>query len=61
VTIAGADRTIDFPKGESIWTGSSYKFNEGSIAAFVSRTGFRQARQWIEGEARFALTLFEAV
>lgn len=61
VTIPGAECVVEFAEGEGIWTENSYKFDERGIAALVNPSGFRQARQWVERDARFALTLFEAV
>jgi dimethylhistidine N-methyltransferase len=52
---------IRFEAGETIWTESSYKYTEDSIADLGLRTGFTVATQWIDPEAGFALTLFEAI
>jgi dimethylhistidine N-methyltransferase len=54
-------RRIRFEAGEPIWTESSYKYTERSIADLGSRTGFSVNTQWIDSEAGFALTLFEAI
>jgi L-histidine N-alpha-methyltransferase len=61
VRLAGAVVKIRFEAGETIWTESSYKYTEDSIADLGSRTGFTVATQWIDPEAGFALTLFEAI
>ena len=53
--------TVRFEAGESIWTESSYKYTEHAIVDLGSRTGFALTTQWIDRDAAFALTLFEAV
>ena len=60
VRLAGGVR-IRFEAGETIWTESSYKYSEDSIADLGLRTGFTVSTQWIDPEAGFALTLFEAI
>jgi dimethylhistidine N-methyltransferase len=60
VRLAGGVR-IRFEAGETIWTESSYKYTEDSIADLGLRTGFAVSTQWIDPEAGFALTLFEAI
>ena len=49
-----------FEAGEWIWTESSYKYQADEVVAFVSAAGFRCHEQWIEPDARFALSLFVA-
>ena len=62
VRLAGAAVKIRFEAGETIWTESPYKIiTEDSIADLGSRTGFTVTTQWIDPEAGFALTLFEAI
>jgi len=61
VRLGGGAVMIRFEAGETIWTESSYKYTEDSIADLGLRTGFTVSTQWIEPEARFALTLFEAM
>ena len=61
VSIPGARVEIDFAAGEAIWTESSYKYTERSIAALGTAARLDVAEQWVDDEARFALTLFEAV
>jgi L-histidine N-alpha-methyltransferase len=51
---------MTFGEGESIWTESSYKYRPDELVANLEQTGFRLLRQWIDGEAGFALTLAEA-
>jgi dimethylhistidine N-methyltransferase len=60
VRLAGTVK-IGFEAGETIWTESSYKYTEDAIADLGLRTGFAVTTQWIDPEAGFALTLFEAI
>ena len=61
VSIPGADRQVRFVEGESIWTESSYKYEPDGIAALGATAGFPRCEQWVDGEARFAVTSFDAV
>jgi len=58
VAVPGAGLVVPFDAGESIWTESSYKYKPDSVAALGARAGLSLARQWIDDDARFALTLF---
>jgi dimethylhistidine N-methyltransferase len=60
VTILRADTTVRFEPGEFIWTESSYKYSPEQVIAMGAAAGFRALEQWIESDARFALTLFLA-
>ena len=60
VRIPGAGLTVEFRDGESIWTESSYKYTPDGVAGLVGEAGFSLSRQWMEPEARFALSLFRA-
>ncbi len=60
VHIPRADCTVSFAAGEWIWTESSYKYQADEVVATVEAAGFRCHEQWIEPDARFALTLFTA-
>jgi dimethylhistidine N-methyltransferase len=51
---------VAFGGGESIWTESSYKYDAREIVELVSAQGFSSHSQWMDPEARFALTLFVA-
>jgi dimethylhistidine N-methyltransferase len=51
---------VTFEAGESIWTESSYKYEPDEIVELVSEAGFRSHSQWMDPDARFALTLFVA-
>jgi L-histidine Nalpha-methyltransferase len=58
VSIPRAGVEVRFADGESIWTESSYKYEPAEIIELVSETGFRLHAQWMDPDARFALTLF---
>jgi dimethylhistidine N-methyltransferase len=58
VSIPRAGVDVEFDDGESIWTESSYKYEPAEIMELVSEAGFRSHAQWVEPDARFALTLF---
>jgi L-histidine Nalpha-methyltransferase len=60
VEIPAAEMTVSFDSGEFIWTESSYKYEPEQVLASGVTAGFRMSRQWIDSDARFALTLFEA-
>jgi dimethylhistidine N-methyltransferase len=55
------DSTVTFAEGERIWTESSYKYEPIEIVAMGADAGLAVTEQWIDEEARFALTLFAAV
>ena len=58
VRVSAADLELTFEQGESIWTESSYKWNADAILAEGRSAGFREAGQWIDEDAGFALTRF---
>ncbi len=60
VRIAAAGITVPFGPGDHIWTESSYKYESHQIQRMGRETGFATEQQWIDREARFALTLFAA-
>lgn len=60
VRIDGAERAVSFDAGERIWTESSYKYEIADLAELGVRAGFEIAEQWVDADARFALTLFTA-
>ena len=60
-TIAESGVTVTFARGERIWTESSYKYEPSHIDEMGLAVGFATAEQWIDDEARFALTLFTAI
>jgi uncharacterized SAM-dependent methyltransferase len=60
VHLRGAGLTVALEEGETIWTESSYKYEPAGIPRLVEPTGFVLRQQWIDEDARFALSLFEA-
>jgi dimethylhistidine N-methyltransferase len=60
VSLPGADYRVRFTAGESIWTESSYKYESDGVAALGVAAGFALRDQWVDGEARFAVTVFDA-
>jgi L-histidine N-alpha-methyltransferase len=60
VSIPRAGCAVSFGEGEFIWTESSYKYAPEQVLAMGSAAGFRPLEQWVESDARFALTLFLA-
>lgn len=60
VRIAAIDLEITFERDEWIWTESSYKWDAARVLADGRAAGFRSGEQWIDCDARFALTRFTA-
>jgi L-histidine N-alpha-methyltransferase len=60
VVIPRADCSVRFAAGEAIWTESSYKYTPEEVNALGAGAGFRSRQQWLDPDARFALTLFAA-
>jgi L-histidine Nalpha-methyltransferase len=60
VRIPRANCEVAFARGEPIWTESSYKYEADEVVRMGALAGFRLHEQWIEPDARFALTLFVA-
>jgi L-histidine N-alpha-methyltransferase len=58
--VAAAETNVSFEVGEPIWTESSYKYEPEQILGMGTRAGFATRNQWIDHDARFALTLFVA-
>jgi dimethylhistidine N-methyltransferase len=58
VRIAAADLVVPFDRDEWIWTESSYKYSEPLIKRMGTGAGFSSIDQWVDRQARFALTLF---
>jgi dimethylhistidine N-methyltransferase len=61
VHIRASELTVHFKRGEWIWTESSYKYTSDQIVDMGAGAGFVTRDQWIDDEARFALTLFTAI
>jgi L-histidine N-alpha-methyltransferase len=57
VDIPGADLSIEFQAGESIWTESSYKYEPEPFNASLRTVGFDPAASWQDEDAGFLLTL----
>ena len=55
---AACDLTIG--EGETIWTESSYKFDDAALTRLLDDSGFTPQAQWVDADARFALTLARA-
>jgi dimethylhistidine N-methyltransferase len=58
VRIAAADFDVTFEPDEWIWTESSHKYEPSRVIEEGLAVGFTRAQQWIDGDARFALTRF---
>ncbi len=54
---AGVDVVLN--PDERIWTESSYKYEPIEITRLLARGGFSTRAQWVDHDARFALTLAE--
>ena len=61
VTIQGPAVSIPFRRLEPIWTESSYKYQPDQIAEMGVEAGFATTEQWIDDEAKFALSLLSAI
>lgn len=61
VRVAAAGVTVSFFAGETIWTESSYKYETAQIGGMAGMTGFAVRELWVDEDARFALTLLDAV
>ena len=61
VTIKAAHVSVAFEPGERIWTESSYKYEPEQIESMAVNTGFAMRDQWIDTDARFALSLLTAI
>jgi dimethylhistidine N-methyltransferase len=60
VTIPGAGISVDFRKGETIWTESCHKFSTEELLDMARRAHFRCAAQWLDHEWPFAENLWVA-
>ena len=59
VSIPGAGLELDLREGEAIWTESSYKYEPGQVMAEGLAAGFSGGEQWMDQDAKFALTRFD--
>jgi dimethylhistidine N-methyltransferase len=57
VHIPAANLVVAFRDGEMIWTESSYKYSPDQIVDMGANAGFATRDQWIDLDARFALTM----
>ncbi len=57
VRIPAASVDIVMREDESIWTESSYKYQNDQVVSMLENAGFTDCTQWIHDEAQFALTL----
>jgi L-histidine N-alpha-methyltransferase len=58
IEIPGARCRVTIERGESIWTESSYKFEPQGLERLGALAGLTMRKQWVDGRAGFALTLF---
>jgi dimethylhistidine N-methyltransferase len=58
VTVGGA--RIPFEAGETIWTESSYKYDDETLEQLVASAGFAITRLWTDEAARFHVALLDA-
>jgi dimethylhistidine N-methyltransferase len=58
VHIAAGHVGVEFEAGEWIWTESSHKYEPAQVLAEGLAAGFSRGEQWIDQDARFALTRF---
>ena len=61
VSIPTAESVVSFKRGEWIWTESSYKYTPDQIVDMGADVNFATSEQWIDADAKFALTLFAAM
>ncbi|HXF27135.1 MAG TPA: L-histidine N(alpha)-methyltransferase [Bryobacteraceae bacterium] len=60
VTIPGADLSVTFHAGETIWTESSHKFTLSDLDRVARQTGFAPEAVWTDREWPFAESLWIA-
>jgi len=59
VRVAG--NTFDFVRGETIWTESSYKYDEEQLSTVATAAGFRVDRLWTDANGLFWVAALTAV
>jgi len=59
VKVAG--EYIDFEKGETIWTESSYKYDRARLEELIETAGFRLRKLWTNSKRQFWVAYLEAV
>jgi L-histidine N-alpha-methyltransferase len=60
VAIPKASISVQFEKGETIWTESSHKYSQEELASSASNSGFRRQAQWLDHTWGFAENLWIA-
>jgi L-histidine N-alpha-methyltransferase len=60
INIPGADATIEFAEGETIWTESSHKYALDEIPSIAANAGFRCDAQWVDTQWPFSENLLIA-
>jgi len=58
VAIPGARIDVELGEGEAIWTESSHKYEPEQVLEEGMAAGFSGGEQWIDRDAKFALTRF---
>ena len=61
IHVEAAQIAFRMEEGERIWTESSYKYHPDELVRLLEPAAFRLAKQWVDPDDRFALTLVEAV
>ena len=61
VRVRACGMVVNFRRGEHIWTESSYKYTADQIVDMGADASFAATEQWIDDDAKFALTLFSAM
>ncbi len=59
--IPGSGCEVAFAAGESIWTESSHEYERAGLVAWGTDLGLARHDQWVDEEAGFAVTAFDAV
>ena len=57
VALGALGLVVDFEDGETIWTESSYRYENDEVPAMAARAGFDCLGQWVDEEWPFAETL----
>lgn len=57
-TVEVAGERFDFEAFESIWTESSYKYNESKLRKLARAGGFECEELWVDPDALFSVSLF---
>jgi L-histidine Nalpha-methyltransferase len=60
VAIGGADLTVAFEDGETIWTENSHKYSLGEVSRITEAAGWGGEARWIDQEWPFAESLLLA-